>query len=865
MGSQIFKLFGTIGVNGLEGVSKGLKSLDGQLKQADKALVKFGRQSVKIGTNLTKNITAPIVAAGAAIGFATLKTGQYADSLLDLTEITGLSTDSLQEYENVARTAGVEFDGFVNIITKFSNSLPEIRKGVGPAAEAVEKLGINIFDASGEVRNMEELFPELLQKLREMPNTIERNALAQDLFGRSLKDIAPILGMTAEQMAASQKEAHDLGLVMSGDALNAANEYRISVLKLQAQFTVLWRKLSVDVIPIIRDTFLPMIQNNLIPAMQKAASFVKDIADRFNALDPATKRNIIAMIAFVAAAGPAVLIMGKMILAMKSIIVTIALVRTAFVGLSIAMVSNPFTAIIAAAGLAVAALIGVKMAMIEVEVQAKKRDQITGLVKGIEGLQKQYWQLSLDANTAAERTEKMQGAIDDLVGSAEELGFTFDETKGSQYEQLKALGLVLIKTRDLTKATKEFNALKAKTSATGGAPPVGPSQKEIDEAEKLISDYTKKSSDLTNSRLDSLNDERTEFIKNFNSMAATAEQKMRAVTAFNNYYALEREKIIDEETGKSSEAAQRAQDERYAIDVEYGRRLLEQSGDKEAILQAEKKEAVRIAEEKGANVAAVTAYYDKEIQDAKDEDDRKEKDRTWGIVSDAINAFAYLGQGISDIFRMATDNKMMELDNWEAAERAAIENSVGSEQEKKDRFAALDKQAAEKQRELRKRAAEENKKAAIFDTIMGTASAVVSALGAQPWTPLNFIMAGIIGAIGAAKVAMIAAQPIPFAEGGLVQGGQGGVNALIGEKGQSELVMPMETGVDMLTRKMRETFAGMFNPAGGMALAGAGGAGGSYETHYHIGTLIGDDRGYKELERRMLPFRVNEAQRKGQA
>ena len=37
------------------------------------------------------------------------------------------------------------------------------------------------------------------------------------------------------------------------------------------------------------------------------------------------------------------------------------------------------------------------------------------------------------------------------------------------------------------------------------------------------------------------------------------------------------------------------------------------------------------------------------------------------------------------------------------------------------------------------------------------------------------------------------------------------------------------------------------------------------EVHFNIGTLVADDRGLKELERRQRKFRVEEDQRRGQA
>ena len=58
----------------------------------------------------------------------------------------------------------------------------------------------------------------------------------------------------------------------------------------------------------------------------------------------------------------------------------------------------------------------------------------------------------------------------------------------------------------------------------------------------------------------------------------------------------------------------------------------------------------------------------------------------------------------------------------------------------------------------------------IFDSIVNTASAIVNALGTGV-PPYNFILAGIVGAMGAAQTAAIASTPIPaLSEGGIAFG-----------------------------------------------------------------------------------------------
>ena len=108
----------------------------------------------------------------------------------------------------------------------------------------------------------------------------------------------------------------------------------------------------------------------------------------------------------------------------------------------------------------------------------------------------------------------------------------------------------------------------------------------------------------------------------------------------------------------------------------------------------------------------------------------------------------------------------------------------------------------------------------------------------------------------------MAAQPIPLAKGGFVESVPGGVNTIVGEGRQDELVLPLETGVDMMVKKLVE---GIGSTDRAISPASAIGST-TYvtENHYHIGTLVGDDSGYKQLERRLELYRTSELSRRGQ-
>jgi len=76
----------------------------------------------------------------------------------------------------------------------------------------------------------------------------------------------------------------------------------------------------------------------------------------------------------------------------------------------------------------------------------------------------------------------------------------------------------------------------------------------------------------------------------------------------------------------------------------------------------------------------------------------------------------------------------------------------------------------EKVKEEKRKAFETQKAASVIQASIATALATVGALGSQPFTPFNLVLAGIVGALGAVQVGIIASQPVPeFKVGGFTE------------------------------------------------------------------------------------------------
>lgn len=191
--------------NATEDASKKHKSLVDRLKE---------NVSFTDIINLAKSAAGAIRdMADALVGLAT-DAAAFGDEMATLSVKTGVSTQRLQEFDYMSGLLDVE-------LSTISGAMSKTVKSMAAGNKAFDTLGVSVRDASGKLRDNEDVFYETIDALGRIENETERDALAMQIFGKSAQELNPLIEAGSARLKELAQEAHDAGYVLDNETIDA--------------------------------------------------------------------------------------------------------------------------------------------------------------------------------------------------------------------------------------------------------------------------------------------------------------------------------------------------------------------------------------------------------------------------------------------------------------------------------------------------------------------------------------------------------------------------------------------------------------------------------------------------------------------
>lgn len=302
---------------------------------AQKISVSAGKLSQKFGSLAEKTKGLSMAAGGALVGLAGLavKAGKDADDLNTLAKQTGVATDELQKMQYASDLIDVDTDTIVG-------GLKKLKKNLDGHSDTWQKLNVDVKKANGEYRDITDIFYDVVGALGQIDNETERDIVAMDLFGKSADDLAGIIDDGGAALKALGQEAEDMGVIISQEDLDRANELNDTLDRLKAEIMPTIAQLGTE----IAEAILPYL-----PTIKEA---IEGVLEAIRGISPQTVMIVGGILAITAALSP----MFSMLSSLTGIISTLT-GSTGALGGALGAISAPVLAAVAAIGVLIAAFV----------------------------------------------------------------------------------------------------------------------------------------------------------------------------------------------------------------------------------------------------------------------------------------------------------------------------------------------------------------------------------------------------------------------------------------------------------------------------------------------------------------------------
>lgn len=285
--------------------------------------------------------------------------------------------------------------------THLRNIILSLQSPTDKATDTLKALNIAVFDSEGNMRSLNDILGDLNTSMKDMTSEEKANIISKIFNKTDLSSVNALLANTGDTWSKLQTAIEG-----SGGAAQQMADTQLD--NLSGQLTIL--KSAIEGLAIsIGNTLMPMIKN----IVSKLQSFV----DWLNSLDEGTRETIVKIGLFVAALGPALVIIGNVVSKVGTAIKTIRSLGIAIKGASVAAESGG--AAVAVAGGGLSACLGPILAVVAA---------ITTLVAAFTHL----WKTNENFRKSVTAIwNKIKGIFDEftkgIVDRLKALGFSFED------------------------------------------------------------------------------------------------------------------------------------------------------------------------------------------------------------------------------------------------------------------------------------------------------------------------------------------------------------------------------------------------------------------------------------------------------
>lgn len=274
------------------GRAAGLDRLTASTKNLGRGL---GRLGGSLGTATARlgGLTAAIGLGGggavAAMAGLTRQTAESADRIAKTSRQLGLTAEAYQEIGYAAEMSGVSMGTLDTSLQSMNRRMAEAAGGNKSFAKYYDQLGVSLTDTSGNLRDSEAVFTDVVAAMQSIESPAERAALAMGLFGRSGMDMTKLIEAGPDGLRRLREEFAKTGYVLSTTESEFGESYLDNIARLQVRLEGLRRQVGAKLMPVL-DQFVrrltgwidanrELISDRITSWVQRLGQFLTDLMD----------------------------------------------------------------------------------------------------------------------------------------------------------------------------------------------------------------------------------------------------------------------------------------------------------------------------------------------------------------------------------------------------------------------------------------------------------------------------------------------------------------------------------------------------------------------------------------------------------
>lgn len=206
------------------------------------------------------------------------QTVELGGAIADLSQKVGIAAEPLQQLGFAAQLSGGSMEGLGNSLGKLSKLAFDAGKGGKEAGEAFRKVGVRVKESDGSLRPVEDLLGDIADHISKLPDGTEKTAKAMSLFGRSGKELIPLLNEGSSGIAKLRQEFVDLGGQMTGEQASALEAYGDEVDKVGVALGGIRNQIVIGVLPHLKELvsgFIEWVKANRALLRQRIEQLLK--------------------------------------------------------------------------------------------------------------------------------------------------------------------------------------------------------------------------------------------------------------------------------------------------------------------------------------------------------------------------------------------------------------------------------------------------------------------------------------------------------------------------------------------------------------------------------------------------------------